>query len=151
MSRSNCAFSSGASGLGGVLSPSSVNSGITTPKSQRPLMNVGVGGADETLEQRMGLVRFAAEFGMELAGDEERVVWQLDYFDQVAVGRGAAEDEIRFFELVAVGVFQSQNVARYFDGGDLHAEAKAEIRHLVFARVFGRRDLAFDAALAEAA
>src|SRR5207237_3324322 len=67
-------------------------------RSQRPLMNVGVGAADETLEQGMGVVGFAAGLGMKLAGDEERVVWQLDYFDQVAVGRGAAEDEICFFE-----------------------------------------------------
>ena len=42
-------------------------------------------------------------------------------------------------------------VARVLDRRDLHAEADAEVRDLVLARVLRRQDLAFDAALAEAA
>ena len=42
-------------------------------------------------------------------------------------------------------------IARVFDDRELHAEADAQIRHLVLARVADRLDLAFDAALAEAA
>src|SRR5947208_9540088 len=74
--------------------------------SQRPLVNVRVGGADEAFEQRMRLVRFAAEFGMKLAGDEEGVVLQFDHLDQLAVGRSAAEDEVRFLELVAISIVE---------------------------------------------
>jgi hypothetical protein len=42
-------------------------------------------------------------------------------------------------------------VARDLDRGDLHAEADAEVGHLRLARVLDCRDLALDAALAEAA
>ena len=61
-------------------------------------MAVRVRGGDEALEQRMRLVRLALEFGMKLAGDEERMVRQFDDFHQLAVGRQAAEDEIRLLE-----------------------------------------------------
>ena len=54
---------------------------------------------DEALEQRMRLVRLALELGMELAGDEERVVRQFDDLHQLAVRRQAAEDEARLLEI----------------------------------------------------
>ena len=54
-------------------------------------------------------------------------------------------------ELGAVRAGQAGDVARELDRRDLHAQADAEVRHLVLARVADRRDLAFDAALAEAA
>ena len=53
------------------------------------------------------------------------------------------------FGRVRLGQFQ--NVARKFNRGDLHAEAQAEVGHLVFARVLRRQDFAFDAAFAETA
>src|SRR6266511_6339775 len=74
--------------------------------SQRSVVDVGVGGADETFEQGMWLVRFAAEFGMKLAGDEKRVIEQFDDFNQLAVGRRAAEDKVGLLKLVAVGVVE---------------------------------------------
>ena len=47
--------------------------------------------------------------------------------------------------------FKSGDVAGVFDRGALHAEADAEERHLVFARVLNGVDHALNAALAEAA
>ena len=54
-------------------------------------------------------------------------------------------------EFSAVGVFESEHVAAEFDARELHPETDAEIGNLVFARPAHRGDLAFDAALAEAA
>src|SRR5262249_28865199 len=53
-------------------------------------------------------------------------------------------------ELGGVRALGPALVARELDGGDLHAEADAEIWPLALARVLHRRDLALDAALAEA-
>ena len=57
----------------------------------------------------------------------------------------------RGVELGAVGVGQAGHVARVFDRRHLHAQADAEVGHAVLARVLRGDDLAFDAALAEAA
>ena len=54
-------------------------------------------------------------------------------------------------ELGAVGVGEAATCARVLDHRELHAQADAEIRDLVLARVADRLDLAFDAALAEPA
>ncbi len=54
-------------------------------------------------------------------------------------------------ELGAVGVLEPEHVAAVFDDRELHAEADAEVRNLVLAREAHGGDLAFDAALAEAA
>jgi hypothetical protein len=54
-------------------------------------------------------------------------------------------------ELGGVGALEIALVARDLDRRDLHAEADAQVRHLVLARELHRRDLALDAALAEAA
>jgi hypothetical protein len=54
-------------------------------------------------------------------------------------------------ELGRVRVRERRAVARVLDHGELHAEADAEVRDAVLARVADRLDLAFDAALAEAA
>src|SRR5215510_742982 len=74
--------------------------------SQRPLVNMRVGGGDEALEQGMGLVRFAAEFRMKLRSDEKGMVRQFNYLDQVSVRRGAAENEVPLLEFVAIGVVE---------------------------------------------
>ena len=46
---------------------------------------------------------------------------------------------------------QSELVAGEFDARDLHAEAKAEVRHFVLPGITGSHDLALNAAFAEAA
>src|SRR5882762_5106386 len=89
-----------------MLTSNSFGSNMISPVSLRPAVNVRVGGADETPEQRMWLVRFAAEFGVKLAGDEKRVIRQFDYLDQFAVRRRAAEDEVGLLEFVAIGVVE---------------------------------------------
>ena len=60
---------------------------------------VGGGGADELAEERLGPVRARVELGVELGGDEEGVVGQLDHLDQALVGRGAAGDQALVLEL----------------------------------------------------
>ena len=52
-------------------------------------------------------------------------------------------------KLGAVGVCQARHMAGVFDGGDLHAQANAQVRHFVFTRKTGRANLAFDTALAK--
>src|SRR5262249_49591253 len=54
-------------------------------------------------------------------------------------------------ELARVRLLPARHVARELDGRDLHAEAQAEVRNPALAREAGGRDLALDAALAEAA
>ncbi len=54
-------------------------------------------------------------------------------------------------ELGGVGLVQPENVARELNGRDLHSEAKAQVGHLVLARILGGKDFSFDAALAETA
>ena len=54
-------------------------------------------------------------------------------------------------EFGAVGVLEAEHVPAEFDDRELHPQADAEIRNLVLARETHRGDLAFDAALAEAA
>ena len=50
---------------------------------------VAEGSRNEALEQRMGMIRAALEFGMELDADVEFTVGQLHGLDQTAVGAGA--------------------------------------------------------------
>lgn len=54
-----------------------------------------------------------------------------------------------FVKFGGIGVFESAFVAGEFDGGDLHPEADAEIRDVVFASVFGGEDFSFDTAISE--
>ena len=58
----------------------------------------GQSGPNEVTEQGVWPVGTALEFGMELTGDEPRVVGQLDDLDQLAVRRLARADETRVFE-----------------------------------------------------
>ena len=81
---------------------------------QRLVVDVLVRGGDEALEQRMRLVRLAQKFRMELAGDEKRMVLQLDDFDQFAVRRKAAENKAGLLEFFAVGVVEFVAVAVAF-------------------------------------
>src|SRR5262245_12029451 len=77
-------------------------------------MGVGVAGGDERLDERMGLVRLTEKVGVKLGADEKRVLLQFDHFDQLAVGGGAAEDEARLLERLAVGVVEFVAVAVAF-------------------------------------
>jgi len=74
--------------------------------SQRLLVDFGVGGGDKTLEQRVRLVRFALEFRVKLARDEEWMAGEFDDLDELAVGREAAENETGLLEFVAVAVVE---------------------------------------------
>src|ERR1044071_1448373 len=82
-------------------------------------MRVGVGGGNETAEERVGLVWFAVEFGVELAGDEERMLGQFNDLDQLAVGGKSAKDKVRLFEPLAIGIveFVTMPVALVDDKG----------------------------------
>jgi len=71
-------------------------------------MNVLVRGGDERLEQRMWLVRLALKFGMELARHKKWMVFEFDDFDELAVGRIAAQNESGFLEFFTIGVVESQ-------------------------------------------
>ena len=64
-----------------------------------------------------------------------------------------ADDGMRgvFIKLGGVGSFESAFIACEFDGGDLHAEADAEVRDVVFASVFGGEDFSFDSTITESA
>src|SRR5690606_16468524 len=57
----------------------------------------------------------------------------------------------RGIEFSAVGAAQAGDVARELDDGQLHAQADAQVGHAVFTRIADGGDLAFGAALAEAA
>src|SRR6185436_17795740 len=70
------------------------------------MVNVVVAGGDETFEQRVRLVWFALEFRVELAGDEKRMIFQLDYFHQLSIRGKPAEDEPGLFEALTIGVVE---------------------------------------------
>ena len=54
-------------------------------------------------------------------------------------------------ELVGICLGEARDVARVLDHRDLHAQADAEVGHMVFAGILCRQDHALDAAVAEAA
>src|SRR5262245_40734374 len=78
--------------------------------------------------------------GAALFGDGALLVEQIDHLLRR-----------RRLERTRVGFLPPRDVARELDGGDLHAEAQPEVRDPTLAREARRRDLALDAALAEAA
>src|SRR4051812_34140933 len=64
-------------------------------------------GGDEVAEQGMGASRFRLELGVELHGQEPRVVGYLDDLDEVAApGAGAGGDQAVLLEGLAVGVVE---------------------------------------------
>src|SRR5215217_8922995 len=52
-----------------------------------------LGGGDEVPKERMGIGRTGAELRMELDSNEEGVTLQLHDLGELAIGRGAADDE----------------------------------------------------------
>ena len=77
-------------------------------------MQLRVGRGDECFEQRVRLVRFALEFGMELAGDEKGMLRYFDHLDQFAVGGEAAEGEAGFFKTIAIRIVEFVAVTMAF-------------------------------------
>src|ERR1035438_5289788 len=64
----------------------------------------------------MGLVGLALEFGVELAGEKERMARHLNQLDELVIGGGAAEDIAGFLKSGAVGVVEFVAVAVAFVG-----------------------------------
>ena len=87
----------------------------------------------------------AAEVGVGIA-PLDRAVGVLPLVDQ-------GDDRVLGvrLELGGVGIGQAGHVAGVLDGGDLHAQADAQVRDAVLAGVLCGDDLALDATLAEAA
>ena len=81
-------------------------SGAAKGRSQRLLVDVLVRGGDKTFEQRMRLVRLAQKLRVKLARNEKRMVLEFNDFDQLAVGRQAAENKTGLFKFLAVGVVE---------------------------------------------
>src|SRR5438046_9956479 len=81
-------------------------------------------GADEAFEEWMRLMRFAVEFGMELAGDEKWMLRQFDDFDELAVRREPAENVIGLLEPVAEGIVELVPVPMSF----VHHECSVKAR-----------------------
>src|SRR5437588_8380916 len=89
-------------------------------------MGMGMSRGNEAFEEGMRLMRFAVEFGMELAGDKERVLGQFDNLDQLAVRGEAAENIIGFLEAFTVGVVEFVAVPVAF----VHHESSVEAGRL---------------------
>ena len=102
------------------------------------------GGADELAEQRRRPGRARLELRVELAGDEPRVVAQLDVLDQPIVGRDAAEPHPGLGEAVPIGVVDLEpmavplvrDLAVADDGAGLDVE---QIREAALRRALGFR------------
>jgi len=70
-------------------------------------MRALVCGGDEAFEERVRLVRLAAELGMELAPDEEWMIGQFDDLHQPPVRRLPTEAKFRLQETLAIGIVDS--------------------------------------------
>ena len=62
--------------------------------------SVLLGGSDESVEQRVRLVRPRDQLGVRLRRDEEGMPGELDELDEPFVGAHAGQGEARLFELV---------------------------------------------------
>src|SRR5436190_22797966 len=65
-----------------------------------------VSGRNEAFEQGMRLVRFAVEFRVKLAGNEEWVICNFDNLYQLAIRSEAAENKLGFLKPFPVGVVE---------------------------------------------
>ena len=92
-------------------------------------MAVVVGGGDEAFEEGVRFVGFALEFGVELAGDEEGVIFEFDDFDEFAVGRCATKNEAGLFEFGAIGVVEFVAVTMAFVDEKCAVEMRAQGVH----------------------
>ncbi len=69
------------------------------------------GCPNESRKQRVRLERFALEFGVELNSYKPGMVWDLDDFDQAAVGTGARESQAIRLKLLAILIVEFVPVA----------------------------------------
>src|SRR5436190_510446 len=69
-------------------------------------MNPRMRRRNESAEERMRLMRFAMEFGVELAGDIEGMLGQLDDLYQLSVGSMPAENPTGLLEPLAIGIVE---------------------------------------------
>lgn len=69
-------------------------------------MNAGVAGCNKSAKEWMRSVWLAQELGVILAGHVERMVLQLNEFNQIAIGRGSTEYHPCLFELLAVRIIK---------------------------------------------
>ena len=69
-------------------------------------MNPLMRGGNETFEQRVRHMRLAQKFRVELAGNEKRVVRDLNDFHQLAVRGQPAEGKAGLLEFFAVGIVE---------------------------------------------
>ena len=69
-------------------------------------MNTRVTSGDKASEEWVRRVGLAQEFGVELAGDKEWMVFEFDHFNEFAIRARAAEKEAGFFEMGAVFVVE---------------------------------------------
>ena len=96
-------------------------------------MNMVVGGGDETFKQGVWFVGFALKFGVELARNEERVIFQFDHFDQLAVRRQPAENEPGALKLLAIGIVELVAVAMPFVDDKCAVEVRRHRSHFQLA------------------
>ena len=61
---------------------------------------------DKSRKKRMCVRGLRLEFGMELDGDEPRVIFHLDDFDQRVIGAGACNAHAVSIKLLSVGVVE---------------------------------------------
>src|SRR5580700_4890244 len=71
-------------------------------------------GTNEAREERVRRRRPALELRVKLTPDEKWVIAELDELDEAPVGRGAAENEPRCGELIAVVVGKLVSMAMTF-------------------------------------
>src|SRR5689334_9477728 len=84
------------------------------------------GCSNEVAEQRMRTGRAALELRVELRGDEERMIRQLDHFTELVVDRRSTDAETCCFELLAVPVVHFEAVAVALED-DLVAVGRARL------------------------
>src|SRR5437667_8360279 len=69
-------------------------------------MDAGMSRRNKPLEQWMRLMGFAVKLGMKLAGNEEGMFGQFDYFDQFAIRRQSAEHKVGFLKSFPVRIIE---------------------------------------------
>ena len=92
----------------------------------RQSMSMRLGGGDEAVKERVGVIRFRKEFGMSLGRDEVRVVADLDELNQAIVRAGPGHAQTCLLERVAVSVVHFPAVPMPFIHNFLAVELSGE-------------------------
>lgn len=72
------------------------------------------GCGDEFAEEGIGAKRTRGEFGVELRGDEEGVIFKLHDLGQIGLGVDAGEDHVGILELLLEGIVEFVTVSMAF-------------------------------------